>query len=157
MKRRRLADPVRLASELASLPALPREALLDRWRTLYGSEAPAKISRPILVRAVAYRMQEQALGGLRPVARRALARAVGEIASGQSVSEVPACIRPRPGTRLLREWQGTTYDVIVLDDGVLFRGERYRSLSKVARVITGSRRSGPLFFGLKTTRKDPPS
>ena len=151
----RLADPAGLAGELASLPGLDREDLAQRWRSLYGTELPTKISRPVLIQAIAYRMQEQALGGLRPLARRALARAVEEIASGQPASEVPVRVRLRPGTRLLREWQGTAYEVTVLDDGVLFRGERCRSLSEVARAITGSRWSGPLFFGLKAARQDP--
>jgi hypothetical protein len=154
-RRHRLADPAGLASELASLPTLERPDLVQRWRFLYGTEPPTKISRPILIQAIAYRMQEKALGGLRPLTLRALARAVEEIALGQPVAVAPARIRLRPGTRLLRGWQGVTYEATVLEDGVLFRGERYRSLSEVARAITGSRWSGPLFFGLKATKKEP--
>jgi hypothetical protein len=155
MKRRiRLVDPTGLASELASLPALSRQRLTERWRALYGIEPPTKIGRPILIQAIAYRMQEQALGGLRPRSRRALARAFEEIASGQPASQVPVRTRLRPGTRLLREWQGTAYEAIVLDNGVLFGGERYHSLSEVARAITGSRWSGPHFFGLKSARQN---
>jgi hypothetical protein len=151
----RLADSAGLAKELANLPDLGREDLMEHWRKLYGTEPPTKMSRPILIQALAYQMQEQVLGGLRPVVRRALARAVEEIASGQPASEVSVRVRLRPGTRLLREWRGTAYEAIVLDDGVLFRGKRYRSLSEVARAITGSRWSGPLFFGLKAARRDP--
>jgi hypothetical protein len=154
-RRHLLADPAGFASELASLPALERPDLVKRWRSLYGTEPPTKISRPILIQAIAYRMQEKALGGLRPFTLRALARAAEEIASGQPVAVAPARIRLRAGTRLLREWQGVTYEAIILEDGVLFRGERYRSLSEVARAITGSRWSGPLFFGLKVANKEP--
>jgi hypothetical protein len=154
-RHRRLADPAGLASELASLPGLDRKDLAERWRALYGTEPPIRMSRPILIQAIAYRMQEKALGGLQPLTRRALARAAEEIASGQPVAVAPARIRIRPGTRLLREWEGVTYEAIVLEDGVLFRGERYRSLSEVARAITGSRWSGPLFFGLKAARQEP--
>src|SRR5579883_999593 len=153
MKRRRLAYAAGLASTLASLPALPREELLERWRALYGAEPPRKISRPILVRAIAYRMQEQIYGGLSPLTRRALARAAEAAAAGKPVTGDPSP-RLRPGTRLIREWQGVTYEAIVSDDGVLFRGERYRSLSEIARVITGARWSGPRFFGLRSSRVD---
>ncbi len=156
MRRRiRLVDPAGLASELASLPALGRQNLTERWRALYGIEPPTKISRPILIRAIAYRMQEKTLGGLRPMPHHTLARAGEEIASGRAIAVAPARICFRPGTRLLREWQGVTYEAIVLEDGVLFRGEHYRSLSEVARAITGSRWSGPLFFGLKSASKKP--
>ena len=154
-RRHRLADPAGLASELASLPTLERPDLVKRWRSLYGTEPPTRMSRPILIRAIAYRMQEKALGGLQPLTRRALARAAEEMASGHPVAVAPARIRIRPGTRLLREWQGVTYEAIVLEDSVLFRGERCRSLSEVARAITGSRWSGPLFFGLKAARQEP--
>lgn len=154
MKRRiRLADQAGLANELADVPALCREELLHRWRALYGTEPPAKISRPILVRAIVYRMEEQALGGLRPLTRRALIRAMEEIAAGRPAAGAPVSTRLRPGTCLLREWQGVTYEVIVVETGVLFRGKRYHSLSEVARAITGSRWSGPRFFGLKAPPK----
>jgi hypothetical protein len=100
-----------------------------------------------MIRAVAYRMQEQALGGLCPATRRRLARAAKERADGRAPSAPPSAIKP--GTRLLREWQGVTHEVIMLEDGVRYRGETWRSLSAVAREITGVRWSGPLFFGLK--------
>lgn len=156
MRRRRFADPAGLASALASLPGLPRAELLARWRTLYGAEPPRKISRPILVRAIAYRMQEQVYGGLSPLTRRALARAAEAAAAGKPVAGEVGPPRLRPGTRLLRDWNGVTYEVIVSDTGVLFRGERYGSLSEVARAITGARWSGPRFFGLNAKRETQP-
>ena len=86
------------------------------------------------------------------MARRALARAGEDIARGSPPSAPPSTIKP--GTRLLREWQGVTHEVIVLDDGVRYRGETWGSLSAVAREITGTRWSGPLFFGLKDRHRD---
>ena len=142
-------DRERLARELASLPQLDTSALKERWRKLYGTEAPHRFSQRLLTYAVAHRMQQKALGGLQPATCRFLTRVAEEAASGHAVS-IRSVSGARPGTRLLREWHGVTHQVILLDDGVLFRGKRCRSLSAVARIITGSRWSGPAFFGLKT-------
>ena len=105
----------------------------------------------LLMRAVAYRMQEVALGGLRPERQRQLRQFAQQLNGSQEVR-----IRPRPelkpGTRLLREWQGRTYDVLVLDDGFAWQGTSYRSLSALAGKITGTAWSGPLFFGVKPKR-----
>ena len=145
-------DPETLAGDLANLSGLDFDALKNRWRALYGSEPPAGIWRSLLVRAIAYKLQEQALGGLKPATRRWLARAADNIATGRA-SIAHASPRIKPGTRLLRQWQAVTHDVTVIEGGVLYGGQQYRSLSQVARVITGSRWSGPLFFGLKPTAK----
>jgi hypothetical protein len=142
-------DRERLAHELAGLSQLDASALKERWRRLYSTEPPHRLSHRLLAYAVAYRMQEKAIGGLKPATRRLLTRVAEEAALGDAVSARPVS-KARPGTRLLREWHGTTHEVILLDDGVLFRGKRHRSLSEVARVITGSRWSGPVFFGLNT-------
>jgi hypothetical protein len=96
-----------------------------------------------MIRAVAYKMQERLFGGLPASTRRML---LGESVTARAASPSR---QVSPGTVLLREWQGATHQVIVAEDGVLYRGQRYRSLSKVARLITGSRWSGPAFFGLK--------
>lgn len=138
-----------LASELARLPTLDRAELQARWHALYGRDTPVQISRPILVRAIAYRMQEQVLGGLKPATRRLLDKVADDLAAGRPVTTQAPTLKS--GTQLLREWRGKTHEVIVSEDGVLFRGERYRSLSEVARVITGSRWSGPRFFGLTSS------
>jgi hypothetical protein len=146
---KRGADKVeRLARDLAGLPHLDRHALKQRWKELYGIEPPSHIRRPLMVQAIAYRMQEKVLGGLKPHVRRLLSRVADDVAAGRAVVP-PSSRKIKTGTRLLREWQGVTHEVIVLEDGILFRGERYGSLSEVARLITGARWSGPLFFGLK--------
>jgi hypothetical protein len=146
-------DPERLASDLATLSGVDFDALKDRWRGLYGSEPPSGIWRSLLVRAVAYKLQERALGGLKPATRRWLVRAADNIAAGRAWPPQPTA-RIKVGTRLLREWQGVTHEVAITEGGVLYRGQQYGSLSEVARVITGSRWSGPLFFGLKVPAKE---
>lgn len=140
-----------MSRDLAALLALPLDALKERWQALYGSPPPPRLGRALMIRAIAYRMQEQALGGLGAATRRRLVRVAEEIGAGRAPSPTPSAIKP--GTRLLREWQGVVHEVIVLEDGVQYRGEIWKSLSAVAREITGTRWSGPLFFGLKGRRQ----
>ncbi len=92
-------------------------------------------------------MQEQVLGGLKPSIHRFLTKAGDD--DNPSSQQIPPVTIVKPGTRLLREWHGVTYEVIILENSVLCNGKHYRSLSEVARFITGARWSGPLFFGLK--------
>lgn len=142
------AESDHLPREIAALSALSVKHLKNRWRSLSGTEPPRRISRELLTRALAYRLQERAFGGLKPSTRRLLER----IVEGRSSSHLMRVISYRkaaPGTVLIREWQGASHRVTVLDDGVIYRGRCYQSLSEVARVITGNRWSGPLFFGLK--------
>jgi hypothetical protein len=136
---------------LSRLPKLDVGELRQQWRGLYKTEASRHLSRELLVRAVAYRMQEVALGGLRPEPQRQLRRIAQQL---KDTGEATIRARPelKPGTRLLRQWQGRTYEVLVLDDGFSWQGTRYRSLSAIARQITGTPWSGPLFFGLKPNR-----
>ncbi len=145
MKRR--VDGGGLASELAGLPNLDRAALVARWHNLYGTEPPHRISQQLLVQAIAYRLQEQEMGGLKPSIRRFLAKAEEDVSNRQQISAPPPVIKP--GTRLLREWHGITHEVTVMEDGVMFNGNKYKSLSEVAHLITGAKWSGPLFFGLR--------
>lgn len=144
---KRSMDTGRLASELTGLPGLDRTALVEQWRRLYETEPPDHISRSLLIQAIAYRLQEQALGGLKPSTRRILEKAVEDVKAGRQIST--SAYTAKPGMRLLREWHGVTHEVVILEKGVQFQGKCYRSLSEVAYAITGSRWSGPLFFGLK--------
>jgi hypothetical protein len=136
---------------LSRLPSLDIGELRQQWRGLYKTQAPPNLSRELLVRAVAHRMQELALGGLRPEPRRQLLRIAQQF---KETGEARIRARPtlKPGTRLMREWQGRTYDVLVLDDGFSWQNTRYRSLSAIARKITGTPWSGPLFFRLNPKR-----
>ena len=143
MKHRLLLNEKNLAEELAGLTVLDRKSLVDKWWTLYDTEPPGRVRNHFLMQAIAHRMQEQILGGLKPATRRFL----------EKVAENNISIRPmisiKPGTRLLREWHGVMYEVVIMEDGVKCNGTQYRSLSEAARAITGARWSGPLFFGLK--------
>ena len=136
-------DHDRLREELKGVVRLSRRGLAERWAALFGAPPPARTSRSLMIRAVAHKMQERAFGGLTVSTRRLL---VGEAPGARANAPTREA---RAGTVLLREWQGATHQVTVIEDGVLYRGRRYRSLSEVARLITGSRWSGPLFFGLK--------
>jgi hypothetical protein len=136
---------------LSRLPTLDIGELRQQWRGLYKTQAPHNLSRELLVRAVAHRMQELALGGLRPEPRRQLLR-IAQQFKETGGAKIRARPELKPGTRLVREWQGRTYEVLVLDDGLSWQGTSYRSLSAIARKITGTAWSGPLFFGLKPNR-----
>src|SRR5206468_10977412 len=139
-----------LIDKIAELQALDTSALRLFWGQAFGGPPPKRLSRDLLLRALAYHVQEQALGGLRAATRRRLARAAMDLGRGPRPAVGPLAIKP--GTRLLREWQGVIHELIVLEEGVRYRGQTWRSLSAVAREITGVRWSGPLFFGLKGRR-----
>ena len=142
--------PEKLAQDLRDLGTRGDAELKERWRSLYGTDPPRKIHRSLLIPALAYRMQKNALGALKPSVRRHLMR-VARNAEGRQAPGYPS-LRPKPGAVLVRDWGGVNHQVKVVEDGILFRSKRYKSLSEVARVITGSRWSGPLFFGLKISR-----
>ena len=121
-----------ISAKLMALPAVPLKELKRQWQSLYGSVPPLRISRELLIRAVAYRIQEQAFGGLNPSTRRLLARLAQDVRNGSPLkllARAPALA----GAVLMREWQGITHEVRILDRGVLFNRTRYRSLSEVAR------------------------
>ncbi len=136
---------------LARLPALDVRQLREMWCELHKTAAVPRLSRELLMRAVAYRIQELASGGLRPELHRQLYQIASEL---QQVGRVAIRPRPRlkPGTRLLRGWRGRSHQVLVLKDGFSWQAAHYRSLSAIARKITGTAWSGPLFFGLKANR-----
>jgi hypothetical protein len=148
MKRRAAVDREALASEIASLSKLGIDELRERWKAMFGKAPSQEIGRSFLTRAIAYRLQERAYGGLKPSTRRLLLRFSEETAAGSSPKK-PQIRKAQSGTILIREWQGNAHRVTMLDDGVSFNGKHYRSLSEVAREITGSRWSGPRFFGLR--------
>jgi hypothetical protein len=142
-------DP--LATRLTALDDLDLEALRREWERLHAAAPPVRLSRDLLRRAIAHRLQEAALGGLAPAARRRLAALAreGRAGEGRPASAPAAAVRLKPGTALVREWRGRTHTVLVLAEGGFeHEGGRYASLSEVARAITGARWSGPRFFGL---------
>ena len=140
-----------MAVEIGRLAGLDLFALRERWRSLYGSEPPQRMSRELMMRAVAYRMQENAFGGLSRATKAKLMAASEE--GGRSETKAFRVRTDRmikPGTKFLREWNGRTHEVMALaDGGFVYRGAVFRSLSAIAREITGTRWSGPVFFGLE--------
>jgi len=138
-----------LESTLLALADLSRDELNERWNDLFGKSPPC-LSIGLMIRALAHRMQEDARGGLKPALRRKLAQAAAELSTGG----MPKILAPaaKPGTRLLREWNGATHEVIILESGVQYNGQTLRSLSAAARKITGAHWSGPAFFGLNRDR-----
>ena len=146
-----IQDATACREALSRLPELNLGELRQQWRILYKTEASPHLSRELLVRAVAYRMQEVALGGLRSGRQRQLQQIARQFKQ-TGAATTPRRPELKPGTRLVRGWQGQTYEVLVLDDGFSWQGRHYRSLSALARKITGTAWSGPLFFGVKPNR-----
>ncbi len=135
-------------SKIAELQGLDTPALRALWGEAFGRPPPKRMSRDLLLRALAYHVQEQVEGGLSKAARKRLGRLADPKRKGSRAPRPPAP-RLKPGTRLVREWRGDVHQVTVLDDGFDYRDIRYASLSRIAREITGTRWSGPLFFGLR--------
>ncbi len=138
------------SERLAAVNNLSLDALRTEWRQLYRSPPP-RLSLDLMRRAIAYRIQEKAYGGLSPASKRTLKQLTVQLEStGHVTPEARQTVRP--GARLVREWNGRTYTVSVTEDGFDYAGTVYSSLTKVARIITGAHWSGPRFFGL-TSRK----
>ena len=130
------------AREIAGLCNLSRADLVERWAELLGSPPIKTMTEGLLARGIAYEIQARQLGGLTPSERKAL----GALAQGRP-NPSPGLLKA--GTRLYRSWRGITQEILVLDSGYSWRGKSYASLSEVARAITGTRWSGPRFFGLQ--------
>ncbi len=137
-----------LEATIRELADLPRPDLTERWRQLYRAAPPKGISRPLLMRAIAYGMQVKRTGGLKPALRRQL-RKVADGGSARAAANLKSA-KIAPGMRLIREWNGSSHVVEAVDGGFVWNGKRYGSLSAVARAITGARWSGPRFFGLES-------
>jgi len=137
-----------LAQAVAELEVLAKDELRRRWAESFNVAVPSRASREFLQRSLAYRLQEQVLGGLTPRLRNRLAKLAGAFEKDPRFAPRP---EPsfKPGTRLIREWKGEIHEVEVLEGGFSWRGHHYTNLSRIAREITGTRWSGPLFFGLK--------
>ncbi|MCO6050480.1 DUF2924 domain-containing protein [Mesorhizobium sp. RP14(2022)] len=166
---RRTASTV--SDQLAKLDALSRDALAERWAAQFGCPPPPGVRRELLLHAAAFDVQTKHGSGLAPDARRMLKRAVAGVAQKTGRKEVrvgldaaegavlsassaattlrmPERRTLSSGARLLRDWNGVTHVVDVVDNGFVFQGTRHRSLSAIAKLITGAHWSGPRFFGL---------
>jgi hypothetical protein len=127
--------------------------LRDLWRDLFGNLPHRKLRRELMIPILAYRIQEKALGGLKASIARRLQSVAGDIGAGKRPAQSQSS-GARPGTRMVRQWQGRLYEVITLESGFMYDGQKFRSLSEIARVITGTRWSGPAFFGLKKRKSE---
>ncbi|MFC7478043.1 DUF2924 domain-containing protein [Dankookia sp. GCM10030260] len=141
--------PAQVLSRLAALQTTLIADLKQQWRELFGKEPPP-FNKAYIQSRLAYRIQELAYGGLKPETRARL-EALGEQLDGGNIvlRRIRADGRPLPGTRLLREYDGIQHVVTVRADDFEFEGRPYRSLSAIARHITGTRWNGWTFFGLK--------
>ncbi|HUE95491.1 MAG TPA: DUF2924 domain-containing protein [Longimicrobiaceae bacterium] len=143
-------DPI--PARLAALKTTPVAKLKEQWRELFGTEPPP-YNRPFLESRLAYRIQELAYGGLKPETMRRLEQLGEELDGGKlEVRRARHDRKPITGTRLVREWQGVEHTVTVRADGFEWQGRPYRSLSAIARAITGTRWNGWVFFGLENRR-----
>jgi hypothetical protein len=142
-----------LSCRITALSELTLDELKERWRSIYNCPPPGRSSKQLLISAIAYRMQEQVLGGLKPSVRTMLER-VADTSTASGALPVRPATKASTGTVLIRDWRGQSHRITVLERGVSYRQRNYRSLSEVARVITGTRWSGPRFFGLKTRAKE---
>lgn len=156
-------DPMEL--NVAALGNLSRDQLLALWRKAFRVDAPRGVHKGLLIRAAAFHLQQKQYGGLSSDAKRRLKAAVRDVRKslaargvandGELMPITPARAAASsnrravpPGARLIRDWNGKSHVVDVVEGGFLYAGNRYRSLSKIAGEITGANWSGPRFFGL---------
>ena len=133
-----------VSREVDRLSELSRSELAILWTSLFGSPPPKGVKRGLLERACAYDIQAKAFGGL----GRSAKRAILDRAAGQPIKVRRRHRALRPGARLVREWRGIVHQVDIRDGFVAWNGREFRSLSAVAKAITGTAWSGPRFFGL---------
>jgi hypothetical protein len=137
-----------LELEIARLRGLELRALRAVWEKHHGTTVPSTLRREMLVRSILWQMQAKVFGGLKPATRKYLLEVAEATHSKTSIAPTPP-VRIRPGTKLIRVWQNQTHTVTALDEGFTWQGKRYRSLSQIARSITGTRWNGLVFFGVK--------
>jgi hypothetical protein len=141
--------PIDVAEQLKILPGMSAPALRTLWEKTFGKPHPAWMHHGFLVRALAYHFQEKAYGAMGAALRKRLRAYAEEMKAKGAITSLER-LKIKPGTRLVREWRGDTHVVTAQDSDFDYRGKRYQSLSEIARAITGTRWSGPAFFGLKT-------
>ncbi len=139
-----------IVKTLESLRCLKRAEFRALWLEHFGQELKNPSRRDVLIRLLAYRMQERAYGGLGSATRKRLRKLADEFEANPT-SDIVDTPRIKPGTRLIREWRGEMHTVTVTEDGFAYSGKTYKSLTEVARRITGTKWSGPRFFGLRRT------
>jgi hypothetical protein len=154
------SDSVNLVGELSDtgasisgLEALTISELRIEWQRLYQVAPPTRLSRDLLLRGIAYKVQERAYGALSLGLKRRL-RSLADGANQRDATAGTPAFALKPGTKLVREWHRHVHTVCVLEDGFEYQGELYRSLTRIARRITGAAWSGPRFFGIAKTARN---
>src|ERR1700679_194591 len=136
-----------ITEQIQRLPSLRRDQLIPLWNQHFQTPPPTTLRKELMVPLLGYRMQEGVHGGLSLHARNRLRQiAAGLLKGPRGAKQI---VSPEEGTRILRQWHGEMHEVRCTDDGLFYRGEKYSSLSKIAFVITGTKWSGPAFFGVK--------
>jgi hypothetical protein len=135
---------------LARLADLSGEEIKSEWARRYGAPAP-NLSPDLLRLGIGYRMQEQKLGGISRSTRSLLNQIAARTIGGEVLRPLPRKLTP--GTRLVRDWHGVGHTVVVLENGFEYDGKRWKSLTAIAKAITGGHWNGPRFFGLSEHRK----
>jgi hypothetical protein len=142
-----MPDPI--DQRLATLPKLSKTALRELWKQLFSTSSPPQLRRHLMIPILAYRLQEQAFGSISAASRGRL-RQLGQAFEANPKAALSSVPSIRPGTRLVRQWGDQVHLVNVETNGYEYQGARYQSLSEIARVITGTHWSGPLFFGIRS-------
>jgi hypothetical protein len=145
-----------LENRITRLPKLDRTALCDLWKSHFDTSPPSELRRDLMIPILAYRIQEQAFGSLKAASRNRLRQLAEGFAHGCNDVVAPKTSL-KSGTRLIREWGNQVHLVHVGANGFEYKGGRYKSLSQIARLITGTRWSGPAFFGIKNDRSGRPN
>jgi Protein of unknown function (DUF2924) len=143
----RNVDPAAIEAEVDQVRSLGIDALRKRWRMMFGATPPRGLTKDIIARMIAYRIQEEAFGCL----DRETVKLLDRLAHGEKPNELNR--RLKTGTVLIREYQGERHTVIIVPDGFVWRDTTYTSLSTIARSITGTAWNGPRFFGLRVPGK----
>ena len=138
------AKQLEIEKLLVQLPTMTRIELQQLWKVVFGRNPNPVLRRDVMAPILAYRAQERAFGGL----KNSTVRMLRELAQSNAGGNKPAT-RPKTGTRYIREYNGKLHEATVLDEGIGYEGVTYRSLTEIAKVITGTKWSGPAFFGLK--------
>ena len=143
-------DANRQSAEIAALAEMTYSNLHLAWRRHYRSTPPKKLSRDILELGIAWKIQETGLGGLGVAVKRQISDLANTMVTKSGLVKARSASL-KPGARLLRAWRGVTHEVMVVEEGFIWAGKTWRSLSVIAREMTGTRWSGPRFFGLRCT------
>jgi hypothetical protein len=144
-------DP-HVEAEVARLEMMPIAELRPLWRATFGGEPPKAFGPDLLRRSIAYKLQEDAYGGLDKATKRLLQQLMVQMAKTPGRIVLPR--RIKAGAIIVRKWKGQSHRVTVLEDSFAYNGKSYESLSQIARQITGTRWNGPRFFGLRPGKEE---